>query len=60
LWFVGFDKLLFCFLNSIFIFQMQCVFKVHFGQLVLGVVLSQFESLFKSILISFKINCSFD
>ena len=58
--FVGFDEFFFCFFDPIFIFQMQRVFKMDFRQIVLGVVLSQFESLFESILICFKVNCSFN
>lgn len=58
--FVGFNEFFLSFLVSVFIFKVEGVLQVDFRHLVLGVVLSQFESGFESFLVSFEVNSSFD
>ena len=57
---VGFDELFFSFFEAVLVFQVEGVLQVHFGHLVLRVVVGQRECLGKPLLIGFEINSGFN
>jgi hypothetical protein len=55
--FVGFDKLLLCLFESVFILKMEGELQMDFWKLVLGVGVGQSESLFEFLLVGLEVNC---
>ena len=60
LWLIRLNELLLRFFKSVLIFKMQSKFQVDLRQLVLGMAFRKLESLFKTFLISFKVNRGLD
>ena len=57
---VRFDELLLGLLEPVIVFKMQGVLEMNVWQLVAGVVLSKLEGIVKLLLVSLKVDCSFN
>jgi hypothetical protein len=60
LWLVGLNEFILSLLESLLIFQVKSILKVHLWKLVLSMVVGKFEGFVILLLVSFEVNCSFN